>query len=83
MLVILLLFQTQSLPQSKNYNKLGIIYINEDGTYTLFPIIINVSCEEWWETNRLITENEDHQEGENLYNHTVYGKPVIGYFCNY
>jgi hypothetical protein len=65
-----------------SYDNIGIIFINGTGGYTLLNQPINTSCEAWWEDNLVIIDRIDHQPMENLYQHLIDGKEVIGYICN-
>ena len=77
-----LLFLILSSQKSLSFDNIGVIYINEDSSYTLIVKPINTSCSLWWEENLVITERENHQESQNMYQHTIAGKEVIGHICN-
>ena len=78
----LLLFLILSSQKSLSYDNIGIIYINGDGSYTLIVKPIDTSCSVWWEENLVITDRENHQQGQNMYKHTIAGNEVIGHICN-
>jgi len=83
LLVVLLLFLIPSSLNSSSFkDRIGIIFINEDGTYTLVSMNIDQSCDIWWQNNLVIEDRLDPKEHENLYVHYINGKPVIGNICN-
>ena len=83
LLVVLLLFLIPSSLNSSNFkDRIGIIFINEDGTYSLVSLNIDQSCDIWWQNNLIIEERLNPNENENLYLHFINGKPVIGNICN-
>ena len=81
-MVLLLSLIPSSLNSSSFKDRIGIIFINEDGTYTLVSINIDQSCDVWWQNNLIIEEILDPKENENFYVHFINGKPVIGNICN-
>ena len=82
MVVLLLFLIPSSLNSSSFKDRIGIIFINEDGTYTLVSMKIDESCDTWWQNNLVIEDRLDPKEHENLYVHYINGKPVIGNICN-
>ncbi len=79
LLLFLILSSQKSL---SSYDNIGIIYINRDNTYSLVFKPIDISCDIWWEQNLVISERENPQEHENVYQHTIAGNEVIGHICN-
>jgi len=83
LLAVLLLFLTPSSLKSSNLNeRIGVIFINRDGSYSLLSFKIDQPCDVWWQNNLVIEERLDPKEHENLYVHLINGKPVIGNICN-
>ena len=78
----LLLFQIVWSQKLLSYDDIGIIYIHRSGGYSLVTKSINTSCDDWWEANVVVTERIDPKEMENLYQHLIDGKEVLGYICN-
>ena len=68
--------------KSLSFDDIGIIFVNQDGTYTVEIRPIDTSCSLWWEDNLVISDRENHTKWENLYVHTIAGNEVIGYICN-
>ena len=81
-MVLLLSLIPSSLNSSSFKDRIGIIFINEDGTYSLVSLNIEQSCDDWWKNNLVIEERLDPKENENLYIPFIKGKPVIGNICN-
>ena len=81
-MVLLLSLIPSSLNSSSFKDRIGIIFINEDDTYTLVSFNIDQSCDDWWQNNLVMEERLDPKEHENLYVHYIDGKPVIGNICN-
>ena len=79
---VLLLSLILSSQKSLSFDEIGIIFVNEDGTYTLEIRPIDTSCSSWWEENLIISERENPEEWQNLYIHTIAGNEVIGHVCN-
>jgi len=65
-----------------SYDNIGIIFILDSGEYSLLDKPIDTSCELWWEENLVIIDRKNHQPTDNLYQHFIDGKEVIGYICN-
>jgi hypothetical protein len=84
LLVVLLLFLTPSSLNSSSFNeRIGVIFINLDGSYTLKSFAINQSCDVWWKNNLSITERLNPKDNESWVVHTVFNEPVLGKICNY
>ena len=82
LLGVLLLFLILSSQKLLSYDNIGIIFVNGDGSYSLIVKPIDTSCDAWWEDNLVITEREITEEFQNMYQHTIAGKDVIGHICN-
>ena len=81
-MVLLLFLIPSSLNSSSFKDRIGIIFINEDGTYTLVSMNIDQPCDTWWQNNLVIEDRLDPKEHENLYVHYINDMPVIGNICN-
>ena len=81
--MVLLLFLTPSSLKSSSLNeRIGIIYLNRGGGYTLVYQSIDQSCDIWWQNNLVIKERVDPKENELWVVHTINNEPVIGHICN-
>ena len=84
LLAVLLLSLTPSSLKSSSLNeRIGIIYINRDSSYSLVYQSIDQPCDVWWENNLVIKERVDPKEDETWVVHTINNEPVIGHICNY
>ena len=82
--MVLLLFLTPSSLKSSNLNeRIGVIFINRDGSYSLLSFKIDQPCDVWWENNLTVVERDNPAEFENWVEHLIFNEPVIGKICNY
>ena len=82
--MVLLLFLIPSSLKSSNLNeRIGIIFINRDGSYSLLSFKIDQPCDVWWQNNLVIVEKDNPAEYENWVEHRIFNEPVIGKICNY
>ena len=82
--MVLLLSLTPSSLNSSSFNeRIGVIFINPDNSYTLKSYLINQPCDVWWKNNMSILERLNSKDHESWVVHTVFNEPVIGKICNY
>lgn len=83
-MVLLLSLIPSSLNSSSFNERIGVIFINPDNSYTLKSYLINQPCDVWWEENIEIVENNfDPKPYQSWVAHVYKGVPVIGHICGY
>lgn len=84
LLAVLLLFLIPSSLKSSSLNeRIGVIFINRDGSYSLLSFKIDQPCDVWWQNNLTIVERDNPTEFESWVEHRIFNEPVIGKICNY
>ena len=82
--MVALLFLIPSSLKSSSFNeRIGVIFINRDGSYSLLSFKIDQPCDVWWQNNLVIIEKDNPAEFESWVEHRIFNEPVIGKICNY